>query len=466
MTRLCELKRRAVLLWIARPAFLYCLAMLLLSTALPKLAFSGAGDLDPSFGPGGTVTTDLGSQEYVAGFAVQHAGHIVLLGSSELFPGAFALARYLPNGRLDKSFGLEGIIVTDLFGDDLASPRAIAVQPDGKIVAVGIIVGQGAEYFERLALVRYNGNGSLDPGFGDGGKVITRFGQNYVGANSVALQDDGKIVAAGYCHGDEFPSFALVRYLRNGTIDRGFGRNGRVRIRFFSEDQVQEIANAVAIQHDGRIVVAGWASQDRATADCVGTVGVFALARLRSNGELDPSFGNGGKVRTDFSKTDDCRYSFDTATSLAIQPDGRIILAGHGTHGENVPDDFVIIRYRTDGQIDRGFGSHGKVITDFFGNHDRLGGITLQPDGKLLTVGSAQVTLGALEYDFALARYTRNGEIDPSFGMDGKVTTRFFGHDEAVGIALQKNGKIIAAGTAHIPWTPIRDFALSRYLSR
>jgi uncharacterized delta-60 repeat protein len=142
------------------------------------------------------------------------------------------------------------------------------------------------------------------------------------------------------------------------------------------------------------------------------------------------------------------------------------VVAGEGNHGEGVPDDFVLVRYHENGQLDRSFGSWGKVSTDFFGAHDRLGGIVLQRDGKILAAGTAQITLGALQYDFALARYTSSGRLDKGFGAGGNVTTSFFGNDGAAGVALQRNGKIVAAGTAHIAYTPTRDFAVARYLGR
>jgi uncharacterized delta-60 repeat protein len=293
---------------------------------------------------------------------------------------------YAAAGDLDTTFGTGGKVITD-FPETDDEAFAVAIQPDGKIVVAGPTVVDGAVDF---GLARYKLDGSLDVSFGTGGKVTTDFSGSQSIATAVAIQRDGKIVVAGLTDAGGVPDFALARYNPDGSLDPTFGTGGQVTTDFSGgNDQ----AFGVAIQSDGKIVVAGVATID------------FALVRYNPDGSLDTRFGTGGKVTTDFSGDS------DHAHGVAIQPDGKIVVAGTAGFAE-----FALARYNTDGTLDTGFRTDGKLTTDFSGGIEQAHGVAIQPDGKIVVVGVAGE-------DFALARYNGDGTLDTSFSSDGKVIT-------------------------------------------
>jgi uncharacterized delta-60 repeat protein len=406
------------------------------------------GDLDPAFGSGGKVTTDFSGRSSGANaIAVQSDGKILTAGSvlSAQGPPDIAVARYNADGSLDASFGTGGRVTTDFVGlAELAT--AIAVQPDGKILVAGA-VSQMATSFD-FALVRYNSNGSLDSTFGSGGKVTTDFNGGLDSATSIALQTDGKIVLAGFATAGDAHT-ALARYNTNGALDTTFGdlSTGKVVTNI---NNTRDFGNALAIQSDGKIVVGG------STLTPAGSFVMFALSRYTSGGSLDSTFGSGGKVTTQvvFGDGED-----DTIFALAIQIDGRIIAAGQANFGQ----DFGMVRYLANGALDTSFGTNGIVTTDFNGTTDRALGMALQIDGKIVLAGAANLTTGSTG-DFGLTRYNPNGSLDSTFGTGGKAVTDFAGNvDIARGVILQSDNRIVAAGsTINNPGTGM--FALARYL--
>jgi uncharacterized delta-60 repeat protein len=389
---------------------------MLIHIALAPLAAAAPGDLDASFDSDGKVTTDFGSSESAFAVAVQPDGRIVAAGGSD---GDFALARYNGDGSLDTSFDSDGKVTTD-FGA-FAGALAVAVQPDGRIVAAGESGGD-------FALARYNRDGSLDTSFDSDGKVTTDFGGSEV-ATAVAVQPDGRIVAAGF---RDLVDFALARYNRDGGLDTTFDSDGKVTTDFGAAED----ASAVAIQPDGRIVAAG-ESQGGFGRD-------FALARYNVDGSLDTSFDSDGKVTTDFGV-------LDAASDVAIQPDGRIVAAGN-SGGFGFSRDFALARYNRDGSLDTSFDSDGKVTTDF-GGSEVATAVAVHPDGRCVAAGGS-------DEDFALAGYKVDGSLDTSFDSDGKVTTDFGGFEFASDVAIQPDGRIVAAGNSG------GDFALARYLGK
>jgi uncharacterized delta-60 repeat protein len=408
------------------------------------------GTLDASFGIGGTVTTDFrGTSAAARAVAVQPDGKIVAAGLAAINGVLdFALVRYNPDGTLDASFGTVGIVTNPFdFVGSFDRVTSVALQPDGKIVLAG---STGVNSFANFALARYNSNGTLDVGFGTSGTVTTNFGQVSAEAWSVAIQADGKIVAAGQANIDGGESFALARYNSNGTLDASFGTGGKATTAFTATSYA--FAFSVAVQPDGRIVAAGYASTGGPDASAPNFD--FALARYNSNGTLDASFGTGGRVTTDFAGPS------DQASSVAIQPDGRIVVAGAAGPYVNRRFDFALARYNSNGTLDASFGTGGKAMTDFAGFNDLPSSIALQGDGKIVVVG--QTAVGEND-DFGLARYNSNGTLDTSFGTSGKVTTDFGGStDQPTSVALQPDGKIVVAGYAFINGR--YDFALARYV--
>jgi uncharacterized delta-60 repeat protein len=328
-------------------------------------------------------------------------------------------------GALDTSFDSDGKVTTDFGGIDQSF--GLAIQPDGKIVAAGFSWSDGFTGID-FAIDRYNPDGSLDTNFDSDGKVTTDFGASFETAWSVAIQPDGKIVAAGSM-GDAFDEdFALVRYNPDGSLDTSFGGGGMVTTSFGGFEF--ERAFGVAIQPDGRIVVAGFSGSD------------FALARYKRDGSLDNSFDSDGKVITDFG-------SEDSARSVAIQPDGKIVAAGHAE------EHFALARYSRDGTLDTSFDSDGKATTDF-GTAGSAYGVAIQPDGRIVVAGS-------ISGDFAVARYNRDASLDTSFDSDGKAIVDFGSYEEAWSVGLQRNGRIVVAGFTSLG-EGNNDFALARFL--
>ena len=431
-------------------AILVALAVLFIHDTPPAQAQAVTpGSLDATFGTAGTVTTDIGSGATRAkAVALQSDGKIVAAGWAIGSGADFALARYNADGTLDDTFGevvsgstRSGKAITSFSsGNDQA--YAVAVQSDGKIVVAGYatISATGQDF----ALARYNANGTLDTSFSGDGKVTTAIasGSGSDEASAVAVQSDGKIVAAGRSGAD----FALARYNADGTLDDTFGtvvsgstRSGKQTTDFASG---LDVAYAVAVQSDGKIVAAGKSAA------------LFGLARYNANGVLDTSFSSDGKVTTDIASG-----GTDIAYAMEVQSNGKLVLAGQGG------GDFGLARYNADGTLDDTFGEvvsantrSGKVTTDFASGTDQAYAVTVQSNGKIVAAGYGGLT--ATSRDFALARYNANGTLDTGFGTGGKVTTAIASGaviDEARGVAVQSDGKIVLAGHSD------NDFALARY---
>ena len=241
------------------------------------------------------------------GVAIQSDGKIVAAGDSNF---DFAVVRYNTDGSLDTSFGAGGKVTTAL-GSSFDYGYSLALQPDGKIVVCGQIGGD-------FGLVRYNTDGSLDTSFDGDGKVITALGPAEDSGQSVAIQPDGKIVAAGRSSNGINFDFAVVRYNPDGSLDTSFNGDGKVTTAVGPSD---DHAWGVALQSDGKIVV------------CGETRGNFALVRYNADGSLDTSFGEDGKTTTDIGSTN------DLGLAVAIQSDGKIVVAGKGGGG------FAVARY-------------------------------------------------------------------------------------------------------------------------
>jgi uncharacterized delta-60 repeat protein len=343
-------------------------------------------------------------------------------------------------GDLDSTFGNSGKVMTS-FGSSASVIRAIAVQSDGKIVAAGQSRTDSSNDF---ALARYNTDGTLDASFGAGGKVITNLGYQIEECHAVVIQADGKIVAVGTSGNDNAAvgsGITLVRYNPDGSLDASFGADGKVRTRINSVDS----AFAAALQPDGKIVVAGQSAVSFGVSH-------FSVARYHTDGKLDTSFGAGGMVTTAFGNSVN-----QFANAIAIQSDGKIVALGTVVNANR--GDFALARYNTDGSLDNTFGTGGKITTDFGSRSDRGGDIAIQSDGKIIAAGSSYTSNPDTD-SFALARYNTDGTLDTSFGAGGKVVNPTAESFFANAVVIQANGKIIVAGTVGFP--DIR-FALTRY---
>jgi uncharacterized delta-60 repeat protein len=394
----------------------------LFAAALGSSSAGGAGQA--------SRTIDLGRA-----LVADPTGKVVVAGLSSGRQRTFAVARYTAEGRLDRRFGVGGMVLTSFGATTFAGANALALRPDGKTVVAGWALVPPRIY-SGFAIARYTRTGQLDRTFARDGKVVTYFGgrPNNTSAYGVANQRDGKVVVVGSTSG--WPSgestFVLARYTGRGTLDPIFGRGGKVVTDFGAYSN----AAAVAIQPDGKIVVAGGGrTSDRGRTS-------FALARYDPAGRLDRSFGNRGRVLTPVGEGE------TEAVALAIERDGKLVAAGNA----RVAGDpgFALVRYTPDGKLDPSFGKEGVA----FNGAGSVSALTLQRDGKLVTAG-----IGMRRYpNFSLARFLEDGSLDQSFGRNGKLLTAFYRTARAYGVVVRRDGTIVVAG-AH--WS--RDFALACY---
>lgn len=310
---------------------------------------------------------------------------------------------------------------------------AMVVQPDGKIV----VTGNGYASPQDFTVVRYNPDGSLDNSFDGDGIVTLSLSDAGEFSNAIALQSDGKIVVAGDAIVDGEYHFGVVRLNTDGSPDNTFNGSGTVIL-----DSTRS-ATAVAIQSDGRIVIAGDATSD--------TFFDFCTVRLNADGSPDTDWGSGGKVYSDMGG------NADFPQDIKIQPDGKILVAGYGSldFGYGVE----MIRYNSDGSVDADFGDGGKVLWDVSFGDDAITSIALQPDGKIIAAGY-YITL---DQNILTLRLNADGTADTDYDIDGYVIGDIgIAGDVATCILLQPDGKILAGGYSAVVGANF-DFALVRY---
>src|SRR5688572_13755652 len=256
------------------------------------IALAASGDLDTTFDNDGLVTSyavpsDPSRADAGTDIAIQADGKIVAVGGSYVpltGNSDFAILRYNTNGLLDTTFNGDGRLITNIGGFDRAA--AVAIQPNGKIVAAGEKCSLSMGPCD-IALARYNANGTLDTTFSGDGKQTNDFGGGSNGSyGSVAIQSNGKIVVSGYMHNGTDNDFAVYRYLSNGSLDTTFSGDGMVNIGFGAGSQ--DIAADVVLQSNGKILVVG------ASGDTNNANNNFAIARLNANGSLDTTFSSDG----------------------------------------------------------------------------------------------------------------------------------------------------------------------------
>ena len=378
-------------------------------------------DLDPTFGNGGKVVTPgIGG---ISDIAIQPDGKIVAVGGPRL-------VRYNANGSLDSSFSGSGIITIQLGDNTSGFFTSVAIQADGKIVVAGgshnAVTGYG------IAVVRYNPNGTLDTAFNGSGIVITPVGTNYGRASGIAIQADGKMVVTAYIYNGTALNAAVFRYNSGGSLDPSFNGTGSIITTNSS------FASSVAIQQDGRIVVAGADDSQ------------FTIRRFNTGGSPDTSFGGTGRVVVTFEGL------MGSAHYLAIQADGRIVAKGVIGDGETFWAA-LLVRFNQDGSTDTTFGSNGIVAEPYEVNTEFAGDVAIQPDSKIVTVGR----LLNDNFNFAVRRYNSNGVSDQTFNDGEPATTDFGFRDSSWAVALQADGKIVAAG--YSASNQIYNFALARY---
>lgn len=409
------------------------------STAIALQRYTVNGTLDTSFGAGnGLVTTDINPSQNDRAFAVvlQPDGKIIAVGNTSTTQGSVVVIRYNANGAPDPTFGTGGITVTSLTSD--ASAFAATLQPDGKILVAGR--SSASSGVTSFLLLRYTVGGVLDTSFGTLGIVTTAIPSGTeTGASAIVLSGTNIVVAGHSKIGGKF-AVVVARYTTSGVLDSTFGGGGIVTTQVITQvGSVDASAAAIVLQSDTKIVVAGLAG------DAVNSIWDVALLRYNTDGSLDTTgFGSGtGIVTTDIGS------SSNFANAVALQSDGKIVVAGNAfadPFGSGT-SDIAVLRYNTDGTLDTtGFGGGTGFVTTSIGGFDNGFGVAVQSDGRIVVAGNADA--GVAER-VALLRYNGNGNLDSGFGTGGIVTRAASGPSmtaSANALVLQPDGGIVVAG--------------------
>lgn len=424
--------------------------------------FTNSGTIDPTFNGTGYATASLGAFDAQAtAVAIDGNQDIVIAGgaaANQYQQSSIGLARFTPLGLPDASFGTGGQVTNVVAGN---AAGGLAIDSAGNILVAAQM------RYSTFAALRYTPAGAPDSNFGTGGEADYSFGSSYTpkGAIGVALTSAGQVVLADQVQDSlNLQHLALARLNDNGSVDNSFGSNQTGTVTSAFQISVLNGARAMAIESDGKIVTAGsaWPSTGR----------MFSVSRYNADGTLDTTFGNGGSVDTDMTGT---YPKYDNyANAIAVDAQQRIIAAGQVNHpGGGM--DIAIARYEPNGDLDTSFGNGGIVITSLnpYGNNS-ANAVMVEDNGDILVAGVTSQPQNLTTSNFALLRYTSDGQLDPTFGGaalgggPGWVTTDFYGrHDIAEAMLLQPDGKIVLAGSANAIHTSGAgdDFALARYNS-
>ena len=384
--------------------------------------------LDPTFGNGGVVSISLAATYDVATcMALQPDGKIVVGGTYADTPdhADFMLARYEADGSLDAGFGNGGWNILDYGLFDVVND--LALQPDGGIVLAGTTQSAGTD----KVIMRFTPTGQLDPTFNGNGYMIIDDSFQEDQLKGVAVQSDGKIVAVGQGFDGGKDVFYICRLNGDGTFDTTFGGTGEVE-HTISGDNCR--ANDVAIMPDGRIVSVGTSYSDASTKfDAV-------AVRYLTDGTLDPAFDGDGKAVFMWSFLD------DIALAVVVQPDGKVLMGG--TQSEVGPDTRVAVsRMNADGSHDSGFGTNGTMRTWTGIASTRCGGLALDAAGGIVVAGAA-ASSGVARRSYVCRLSVMDGALDPDFGTGGELLHPGIGPDEETpAVAVQPDGKILVAGS-------------------
>jgi uncharacterized delta-60 repeat protein len=435
-------------------------ALVALGALLPAAGAAAAmpGQLDPTFGVGGQAQVSFGAESYAEGVATQADGKILVAGTPHESQG-FSIARLLPDGALDPTWGEGGVATTPL--GEFAYASDVAVQPDGKVVAVGEAPNSGNEDF---AIVRYLSNGTPDPAFGGGdGVVILPVGTVGDQAEAVAIGPGGRIVATGT---SDYPpssrnAVGVAMLESDGTPEAAFAGDGTTLL--MTESGEDDRGEGVAFQSDGRIVI----------ADSTGGGGGdgFTLIRVGLDGEPDPSFGDEGVVETPIPGEGGVESG--RVSDVVVQPDGKIVGGGYGFDYTGEPPEYVgkfeVVRYLSNGELDTTFGSGGFVGVRLSGVHSFGRALGLAANGKLVLGGTYDTSTNPLqEHETpALVRLNPNGSLDTGFGSGGVVLDPLapgIEEESLEALAIAPDGKIVTSGSRYSEpggETPI----VSRYIA-
>ena len=393
--------------------------------------YNGDGSVDDTFGTDGSTITSFGNGYSSTNCtALQPDGKIIVVGGFTTTNGILkiAIARYSPSGVLDTSFDTDGKVLTSLEAGTQSVAYHVSVQTDGKILVAGNTYTTAIES-TSLFIAKYNSNGSLDTSFDADGFATNNYSASYLEQiRSILEQPDGKIVTTYFINYDDnvnFTDYVTRRFNSDATNDASFGTNGKVTTAVANG---YNLANAVTLQPDGKIVVAGY------SYEIPNVKTELSMVRYTSNGSLDPSFSNDGML------TSGVESSNDDLSILLVQPDDKLIAVGtkknYATNGTGYVD-IILSKYNADGSLDAAFGSEGKVTSTFGENLNRILGAIVQPDGKIVVANMYTTFIDNTQH-LELIRYNYNGAIDINFGINGKLSINSF-----AGLISQPDGKII-----------------------
>jgi uncharacterized delta-60 repeat protein len=403
------------------------------------------GDLDPGFAGGAIVRDIAHANDFAFAVAVQADQKVLVAGRADCGASGsnFAILRYNVDGTLDASFGNAGTVLTDM-GSSFDSAYSIAIQADGKIVVGGETTG--ATTGTDFALVRYNVDGSIDTSFGVGGRVDTDFGGDTDQLASLAITSDGHVVAAGWSMLNGLPQFAAARYTSSGALDPTFGIGG-LSVNEFAAGYGQ--AKSMALMSDGSVVVAGIG------VDFSGFGTDYLAMKLTPAGQLDSNFGSGVFAVVDLGGDS------ETAYAVAVQSDGKVVLAGESYDSNGGRDDFGVARLTSAGMMDSSFGTNGAAFADFGNDFDQASAVAVQSDGRIVVGGIA--TVGG-KSEFGVARFTSAGALDSSF-KGGKVAVAIGNEASASALAIDGQGRLVLSGFA-LNNLGFYDFATMRVIGK
>lgn len=379
--------------------------------------------MDPFFGNQGKVLIQLSRRgDRGEGVVVQKDGKIVVAGVGEVAGGAdFIIVRLLVNGELDSSFGVGGVVRLDLGGKEKVF--GLVIQKNGRIVVGG---ASGDFHKSVLALARFTSDGGLDKAFGQGGVVKTAVG-NRVEIHYLVLQPDSKILAVGFSSQKKGRSIVIARYRSEGLLDPSFGEDGFVVSSFSSQDS----GYGVVLQPNGKIVVAGSIQNISGDEEAV-------LIRYHANGQLDRSFGTEGIAKINLGSGQ------DLFSSIALQPDGKILAAGFSMQPQNRSDLFVV-RFHSSGSLDKTFSGKGWQLYDHQHGYDLAHAITFSR-GQILVAGEVSqrktVSWEKRHSRFLFISILENGTMERAMPISFQET----GNQSAEAMVLQKDGKVLLVG--------------------
>lgn len=396
----------------------------------------GPGDLDPTFNGTGVLTTAVTtSTDAPNSVIIQPDGKILAAGYSNNPNNVFTLVRYTPTGQLDLTFNMTGIVTTAV--GNRSNIYAVTLQPDQKIVVAGV---SEIKYF---ALARYDPDGKLDPTFNGTGIVTTSLGIDPSTTKAITIQPDGPLVVAGIQQTGSDHYLALAHYQNNGALDPDFYGTGLITTPL--DIPPNSVGTQVVFQPDDKVLVAGY------------TYEMMFITRYTPEGNLDTTFNGTGLVTTTVSGS-----NLHQVMDIALQPDGKIIIAGAANQGGSTFLDTMVARYNPDGSLDSTFKGTGIITTPLGSRDDGSFGVTVQPNGKIISGGAVNRIPGGLA--LSVVRYESNGDLDTSFKGTGIVTTSISTElNFPSEVLLQPDGKIILIGYVDSPSTDLDFFAI-RYL--